>query len=104
MLQQELGHAQRRGRMTLHPELERLDATQYEIGIERRQGSTGEPSQADTANAADGLGRSDDDAAEKVTMAAEKLGCGMNDKVGAEFDRPLQDRRAKGVVDNNGGR
>ena len=41
----------------------------------------------------------DDHAADRDAMAAEPFGCRVHHDVGAEFDRPAEKRRGKGVVD-----
>ena len=45
--------------------------------------------------------RAEDDAAEAATLAVDVLGGGIDHDVGAEFERPLQQRRREHVVDDH---
>ena len=93
----------RRGaaRVGLHPQLQRAQPAVDEEAIERpRNGADGVLDEAQPLVPAR-RARGDHDAADDVGVAAEVLGRGVHDEVGAELERALVDRRRERVVDRD---
>ena len=97
MLLEPARQLQRALRLREHPQFERLHAAVDDPGIEGRNGRPGGAQEADHAVHDWPLGAADR-AAQHPALAVEMLGCRMHDEIGAEFDRPLQRRRAQHVV------
>ena len=89
--------------MTLHADFKRFEAAQQEEAVEGRERRAGDPAQARLANLGHGLLGPDDDAAQQVAMATQILRRRMHDYVGAVFERPLQGRGSKSIIDDHHG-
>ena len=88
-----MAHAQRHG----------LQALGQHPGVERAQRRAGVAHQL-LHRAVDELLRAQDGAAERAALAVDVLGGGVHDDVGAELERPLQQRGGEDVVDDDGAR
>jgi hypothetical protein len=83
-----------------HADGESLDAAEDEPAFKRRENAAG--ALLNEAESLRMLGRvGDEDAAESVGMSVEKFGGRVHDDVGAEFERALQVRRHKSVIDGD---
>ncbi len=98
-----LGERDRDGRggvgLPAHPHRERLQSLEQHPGIERRERRAGLPDQV-VDIVLDEFFRREDDAAETAALAVDVLGGGIDDAVGPELERLLEQRRREHVVDH----
>jgi len=95
---QPLREFERIRRLRLHAHRQSFQPLEDHPGIERRKGRPGRAQELE-----DFLGQGPGaayGAAQNTTLAVEILGGGMDHQIGAEFQRTLQGRRAKTVVDH----
>ena len=88
---------QRIGTVAFHSHVERFERLTHKPGVHRRKCRS---------RLASELGQllhrelvTDHDAADCPALPVEKLGCRVDYDVGSQVNRPLDDRRGKGVVD-----
>ena len=86
----------------LDPQGQRAHAAQGEEDLERARDRAGQGAAVDQLAMARLVG-GDDDAQQRVRVAADVLGCRVDDEVGAELERVLQQRGRQGGVDGDCG-
>lgn len=86
--------------MLQRPQLQCLEAAKDEERRQRRDRSAGEIAQPVHAYFPDRVGAADHGAREQFAVTAEVFRRRVNDEICAPFERPLQDRRRKCVVDD----
>ena len=86
--------------VALHPHRERLEPAQHEVAVERARHRADRVLQEPDALGDLGV-VGGDEPAHDVGVTAEVLGRRVHDDVGAELERPLQERRGERVVDDD---
>ena len=89
----------RRVGLPAHAHRQRLQSLEQHPGIERRERRAGLADQVVDV-VLDEFLRGEDDAAEAAALAVDVLGGGIDDAVGAELERVLEQRRREHVVDH----
>ena len=97
-----LGHGQRVGRVALHAQRERAQAAQHEEAVERA-GHGADRVLQELQPFEEILARRGQDATDGVRVAGQVLGRGVEDDVGAQRQRLLDERRCERVVDDQDG-
>ena len=100
MAGQRVGHLRGIGAMAVDAQAQRLHALDQHPGVERAERRAGVADDGLQLLEDELLG-AEDRAAQGAALAIDVLGGGVDDDVGAPFERPLQHRRGEGVVEHD---